>query len=51
MKKHFFVVQTMFKRFPSVPKKCPYKKTMLCPTAVPVALWSAVRQRHPKRRH
>ncbi len=39
----------MFKRSPSVPKKRPYKKMVQCPAAVPVALWSAVRRRRPKR--
>ncbi len=32
----------MFKRSPSVPKKCPYKKTVQCLAVVPVALSIAV---------
>jgi len=40
----------VFKRSPSVPKKHPYKKTVWCPTVVPVALRSAIRRHRPKHR-
>ncbi len=41
----------MFKRSPSIPKKRPYKKTVQCHVAMPIALRNAVCRRRPKRRH
>jgi len=38
----------MFKCSPLVPKKCPYKTTVECHVALPVALQSAVRRCRPK---